>query len=301
MKLSDIYARHDRVISFELYPPKSPEGEDALFKKEVPKLLDLSPTFMTCTYGAGGSTRDKTLEVVTRLKDEHGVTTAAHLTCVGSSREEIIAYIERIRAAGICNIVALRGDPPRGETRFTPHPQGLKYATELVRLIKEIGGFSVAVAGYPESHPECRDKMLDWLRCRDKVVAGADVIITQLFYDVRDFYEYREHMTKVLKVDVPIVPGVLPIMSTAQIKRFCAMCGSRLPSDVLTNLDKYADDNESARKYGVELASKMAEELLANDAPGIHFYVLNKAQSIEEVMSNLGMAGQDAPAPARTI
>jgi methylenetetrahydrofolate reductase (NADPH) len=296
--LSDIYAQNERVVSFELYPPKTPQGEATLFETEVPKLLALSPTFMTCTYGAGGSTRDKTLEVVTRLKDEHGVTTAAHLTCVGSSREEIIAYIERIRAAGICNIVALRGDPPRGETSFTPHPEGLTYATELVRLIKEIGGFSVAVAGYPEAHPECRDKMLDWLRCRDKVVAGADVIITQLFYDLRDFYEFREHMTKVLKVNVPIVPGVLPIMNTGQIKRFCAMCGSRLPSDVLTHLDRYADDHESARRYGVELASRMVEDLLANDAPGIHFYVLNKAQSIEEILSNLGLAGLNQPAPA---
>lgn len=298
MKLSDIYAQNDRVISFELYPPKTPEGEATLFQSEIPKLLALSPTFMTCTYGAGGSTRDKTLEVVMRLKNEFDVTTAAHLTCVGSSREELIAYIERIRTAGIDNIVALRGDPPRGETSFTPHPQGLQYAIDLVRLIKETGGFSVAIAGYPEAHPECPDKMLDWLRCRDKVMAGADVIITQLFYDVRDFYEYREHMTRVLKVDVPIVPGVLPIMNTAQIKRFCAMCGSRLPPDVLTHLDRYADDNESARKYGVELASKMAEELLANDAPGLHFYVLNKARSIEEIMHNLGLSGRERRTPA---
>ncbi len=295
---SDIYSQDKPVISFEIYPPKTEKGEATLFNEEVPKLLQLSPTFMTCTYGAGGSTRQKTLDVVSRLHRDFNVSTAAHLTCVGSSREELTEYISRIRKAGINNIVALRGDPPQGETSFTPHPEGLNYASELVSLIKEIGGFGVAVAGYPEAHPECPDKMLDWLRCRDKVVAGADVIITQLFYDVRDFYEYRDHMTNVLKVDVPIVPGVLPIVSTPQIKRFCGMCGSRLPSDVLMNLDKYTDDAESARKYGVELASKMAEELLANGAPGIHFYVLNKAKSIEEVMHNLSLTDARSAAMA---
>ena len=298
MQLSEIYQNHRRVISFELYPPTKPEAEAVLFEREVPRLIELEPAYMTCTYGAGGSTRDKTLEVVTRLRHEFGVPTAAHLTCVGASRDEIAAYLERIRQAGITNLVALRGDPPRGEKTFVPHPRGFRYATELVRFINQLGGFDVAVAGYPEAHPECPDKFLDWLRCRDKVEAGGDVIITQLFYDTRDFYEFREHLTKILKVNVPVVPGVLPISNTAQIKRFCGMCGSRLPPRVLERLDKYVDDPESCRQYGVELATEMSEELLREGAPGLHFYVLNRARSIVQIMNNLTSDSMTAEPPA---
>ncbi len=290
MRISELHRISRRVVSFELFPPKTPEAETRLFDQAIPELLKLNPAFMTCTYGAGGSTRDKTLEVVTRIKRQFGKESASHLTCVGASRDQIAAYLDSAREQGITNIVALRGDPPIGDTSFKPHPEGFKYACELIAFIMRKGGFDIAVAGYPEGHPECPDKYLDWQRCRDKVEAGGDVIMTQLFYDNRDFFEYEDHLRNKLGVKVPIVPGVLPILNTAQIKRFCGLCGAKLPPDVLSRLESYADDNESCRRYGVELATQMCDELLRHGAPGIHFYTLNRSESTGEIMRNLRLA-----------
>lgn len=287
MHLSEIH-RHTRlVVSFELFPPKTPETEAVLFERELPALAALKPAFITCTYGAGGSTRGKTLDVVSHVRNTLHVETAAHLTCVGASREELGDYLVKTRDAGITNIVALRGDPPRDDDTFRPHPDGFRYACELVAFIKATNGFDVAVAGYPEGHPECPDKHTDWKHTADKVAAGADVIITQLYYDNRDFFAFRDYLRDRLGVRVPIVAGMLPILNAAQIKRFCGLCGATLPPRVLERLDRYADDNEACRRYGVELATEMCEELIREDAEGIHFYVLNRSQSVSEILANL--------------
>ncbi len=293
MQISEIHRSRDFVVSFELFPPKTPDAESTLFDVEVPRLVALRPAFMTCTYGAGGSTRTKTLDIVARIKREHGMEVASHLTCVGASRDEIGAYLDRAREHDITNIVALRGDPPRGDAAFRPHPDGFHYASQLVPYIKQRGPFDVAVAAYPEGHPECTDKRLDWQRCRDKVEGGADVVITQLFYDNRDFFEFDDHMKNKLGVKVPIVPGVLPILSTAQIQRFTSLCGAKLPPTVLAELERYADDNDAARQFGIDLATQACEELIRYGVPGIHFYVLNRAHSVTQIMRNLGL-GSDA-------
>jgi methylenetetrahydrofolate reductase (NADPH) len=292
VQLSEIYQQHDCVVSCELFPPKTFEVEVQLFTEELPRLLELSPGYITCTYGAGGGTRDKTLDIVSRVKNVLNKEAAAHLTFGGSSKKEISGYLQRIRDARITNVVALRGDPPKGDDTFRPHPDGFGYAVELVRFIKEQGDFDVAVAGYPEGHPECSDKMVDWQRCREKVDAGADVVITQLFYDPRLFLEFRDHLREKLKIEIPIVPGILPILSTPQIKRFCNMCGSSLPPDVMTQLEKYKDDPDSCRKYGVEQALDMCMDLIRHGVDGLHFYVLNRAPSAAQIIQHLGLYTQ---------
>lgn len=290
MQLSQLHRANKLVVSFELFPPKTPEGEVRLFERAISEMLQLSPAFLTCTYGAGGSTREKTLEIVSRINRDFPINAVSHLTCVGRSRSDIALYLDQLQAAGINNIIALRGDAPRGDASFSPPPDGYKFARDLVAFVKDRGGFDVAVAGYPEGHPECPDKHLDWQRLRDKVTAGADVIITQLFYDNRDFFEFRDYLRERLGVKVPIVPGVLPILSTAQIKRFCGLCGAKLPPAVLDKLDSYADDDAAAHQYGIDLATSMCDELIRNGVDGIHFYTLNRSESTGAVMRNLGLA-----------
>lgn len=278
-------------MSFELFPPKTPEAHVKLFEESIPELLELSPAFLTCTYGAGGSTKGQTLEIVTRIQQQFDVEAVAHLTCVGASRQEIGQFLASARAGGISNIVALRGDPPRGDESFKPHPDGFPYACDLVRFVKQTGGFDIAVAGYPEGHPECGDKYLDWQRLAGKVHAGADLIITQLFYDMADYVEFEDHLRGKLDVTAPIAAGILPILSKQQIEKFCGLCGSRIPAEVQARLDKYADDPVSCRKYGIELATRMCEQLIARGVSGLHFYTLNRPGSTAEVMRNLNLVG----------
>ncbi len=291
MRISEIHKTGRLAVSFEFFPPRDAEAEAHLFDETLPELLELRPDFVTCTYGAGGTTHEKTLEIVSRIRQDTGMEVASHLTCVGASRAEIQGYLGRARAAGINNIVALRGDAPRGDEGFRPHPDGFQYAAELVAFVKELGGFDIAVAGYPEGHPECPDKYLDWERHRAKVEAGADLVITQLFYDTRDFFEFEDHLRNRLGVTVPIVPGILPILSGAQIKRFCGMCGAKLPPDLVRRLDELGEDKTASREFGIELATRMCEELIAHGVPGFHFYTLNRVHSTRAVLRNLGLAG----------
>jgi methylenetetrahydrofolate reductase (NADPH) len=277
-------------VSFELFPPKTPDAEAKLFDQTIPELLELKPQFMTCTYGAGGTTRDQTFEIVTRIRKQFGIDIASHLTCVGASRESLAIYLTKMQEHGVTNIVALRGDPPKDDPNYRPSPESFRLAINLVRFIKGLGDFDVAVAGYPEGHPECPDKYLDWQRCRDKVEAGADVVVSQLFYDNNDFLEFDDYIKNKLGVKVPIVPGVLPILSTTQIRRFCGMCGSKIPPKVSAQLERLANDNEACRQYGIDLATEMCDELIRHGVPGIHFYTLNRVPSTRAVMQNLGLA-----------
>jgi len=254
-------------------------------------LLKLSPAFATCTYGAGGSARRTTLKIAGKLQQEVGIETAAHLSCAGMIRDQISAFLTGVREHGISNIVAIRGDAPQGETIFTPTPGGFKYAKELVEFIKTDGEFDVAVAGYPEGHPESPDKFVDWQRCREKIEAGADLIITQLFYDNNDYFEFEDYLKNKLGVTVPIVPGILPIMDLNQIQRLCGICKAKLPAGIKKRLEDLQDDKEGSRRYGVELATEMCDQLIRHGVAGLHFYTINRSDSTGEVMHNLSLAG----------
>ena len=290
MRISQIHTAGRLTISFELFPPKDAEGEHKLYDQTVPALLGLEPDFMTCTYGAGGSTQEKTMEVVAHIRHRYGTEMAAHLTCVGASREHLRSYLEQARREGIQSIVALRGDPPRGDASFKPLQDGFLHARDLVSFIRQQGDFDIAVAGYPEGHPECPSKHEDWRHCQEKVEAGANLVITQLFYDLNDFYEFEDYLRNKLGVDVPIVPGILPILSGPQIEKFCGMCGAKLPEAIRQRLDSFGEDRAASRAYGVELATRMCEDLISHGVPGFHFYTLNRVESTREVLQNLHMA-----------
>jgi methylenetetrahydrofolate reductase (NADPH) len=297
MRIADVYAANRALgrptMSFEFFPPKTAEAEETLFARTLPRLRALGPDFISVTYGAGGSTRDKTLGIVARARRALGLEAMAHLTCVGASRAMLRGVLDEARALGIENILALRGDPPAGETDFQPAPDGLSYAHELVTLVRSYGCFSVGVAGFPEGHlASAGDKHADWAYLRAKVDAGAEFVLTQLFYDNRDYFEFVDYMQGRLGVTVPIVPGVLPILSTAQIKRFTALCGARLPEPLLARLEALGDDDEAVTQLGIEVATEQCRELLARGAPGLHFYTLNRARSVSAVLENLGLAAR---------
>ena len=275
------------VISFEFFPTKTEEGERVLLEKTIPTLMQLKPDFCSVTYGAGGSTRDKTLTIVDRIQRQHVLTTMAHLTCVNATKEEISAYLTEARSRGINNILALRGDPPGGTGEFKKTEGGFEFSYQLVQFIRQVGGFSIGVAGFPEGHIACQEgKQVDWQRLKNKIDHGADFVITQLFFSNRDYFQFRDFLTN-LGVTVPLVPGIIPILSTAQIKKFTALCGADLPKPLLNELEKRGDDDEAAAQFGIEYATRQCEELLREGAPGIHFYTLNKARSTTAILNNL--------------
>ena len=292
--IRDIYAAKRElsrpVISIEFFPPKTPAGEHTLLEKTFPALLHVKPDFCSVTYGAGGGTRDKTLMIVDRIQRAHGLTTMAHLTCVNATRQHVGAFLAEAKALGIRNILALRGDSPAGASDLTKHENGFEYSYELIDFIRQVGGLCVGTAGFPESHMDRTDgKHLDWDRLKTKIDHGADFVLTQLFFDNADFFAFRDYMVKTLGVTVPICPGVLPILSTEQIKRFAALCGARLPEPLVSRLEELGDDTEAVAEFGIEYATKQCEELLREGVPGLHMYSLNKARSTAEIMRNLGL------------
>jgi methylenetetrahydrofolate reductase (NADPH) len=283
MRISAAYGPGKFGLSFELFPPKTAAGEDALWRN-LEELMTFQPTFVTCTYGAAGSTRDKTLEIVTEVRRRYGCPVASHLTCVGATVDQLRDYLAVARERGIENIVALRGDPPRGEIAFKPVDGGLRYANELVTLIRmEFPQFGVAVAGYPETHQEATSAEADLENLRRKVAAGGDVVITQLFYDNADFFRFRDSC-RAIGIDVPIVPGIMPVTNGAQVKRITSMCKARLPNALVTNLEAAGEDEAAQFEVGVAHAIAQVRELVAAGMPGIHFYVLNKSPATARVL-----------------
>jgi methylenetetrahydrofolate reductase (NADPH) len=285
-----LYARPEPTVSFELFPPKTDEAEKALFETTVPALAGLRPSFMSVTYGAGGGTRDRTLRMVQRLRDDFGIEAMAHLTCSGSTRQALESVLDEARERGIENILALRGDPPRGQEQFRPVEGGLAYAVDLIRMVRARNHFAIGAAGYPEGHIECGDRQTDWDRTAAKVEAGAEFLITQLFYEPRDFLAFADYLRNRRGVRVPIVPGVLPFLSAEQIQRFTRLCGAKLPQPLSRRLADLAPDDESVRKLGVEVCTEICRQLLDAGAPGIHLYCLNRAASCTEIVHNLGLA-----------
>jgi methylenetetrahydrofolate reductase (NADH) len=277
------------VISFEFFPTKTPEGERTLLEKTIPTLGQLKPDFCSVTYGAGGSSREKTLTIVDRIQREQNVTAMAHMTCVNATREETAAVLDQARSLGITNILALRGDPPGGTGEFQKTTGGFEFSYELVRLIKETGDFSIGVAGFPEGHIACAEgKLADWRHLKHKVDQGADFVITQLFFSNKDYFALRDFLAG-LGVSVPLVPGIMPILSGAQIKRFVTLCGADLPKALMDELDRRGTDDEAVANFGIDYATRQSEELLREGAPGLHFYTLNKARSTTEVLKNLNL------------
>jgi methylenetetrahydrofolate reductase (NADPH) len=277
------------VVSFEFFPTKTPEGERTLLEKTIPALGQLQPDFCSVTYGAGGSTREKTLTIVDRIQREHRLAAMAHMTCVNATRDETAAVLEQARLLGIKNILALRGDPPGGTGDFRKTEGGFEFSHELVRFVKESGDFSIGVAGFPEGHTACAEgKHADWHHLRHKIDQGADFVITQLFFSNRDYFEFRDFLAG-LGVTVPLVPGIMPILSAAQIKRFVALCGADLPKPFVDELDRRGADDEAVAAFGIEYSTRQAEELLRQGAPGLHFYTLNKARSTTAILKNLNL------------
>jgi methylenetetrahydrofolate reductase (NADPH) len=286
MKIRSMLGRNRPLVSFEFFPPKTEEGVEKLYRT-VEELRALSPAFVSVTYGAGGGTRDRTLEIVRRIKHEIGIESAAHLTCTGHSRAEIDEILRQIVGAGIENVVALRGDPPRGQDAFVPALGGYRYASELVRSIRE-GGHDLCVLGaaYPEGHIECEDRKRDLLHLREKVLAGTDVLITQLFFDNAFYYEFVRRAREV-GIHVPIVPGIMPITNVDQIERFTRLCGATIPMRLSQALDRIRGDPDAVLQLGVSHATLQCADLLERGAPGIHFYTLNKSPATRMIVTAL--------------
>jgi len=293
-QLRNVYAHGRFGLSYEFFPPKTAEGEADLFEN-FSELVKYNASFATCTYGAGGSTRDKTLEIAGRLKREYALTVASHLTCVGAARDTLAAYLQRAEAVGIDYIVALRGDPPNGEKKFSPVPGGFSYANELVAFIREqFPGFGVAVAGYPETHPEAPNRTTDLENLKRKVDAGADVVITQLFYDNDDFYRFRERCAAI-GIGVPIVPGILPVTAAPQVKRLVAMCGANVPKSLMERLETHPDHSQGQFDVGVYHAIRQVEDLVSRGGcPGVHFYCLNKSRAVATILRTLTLPNVEA-------
>ena len=279
------------VISFEVFPPKTDSAMEQL-QRVLPELVALGPSYMTVTYGAMGSTQHRTLQIATLLRHRYDVQTACHLTCVGSSRDQIERILHAIHCEGIENIVALRGDPPKGQERFVPPSDGYAYANELVAHIRRFdpgdgfGGFGVAVAGYPEKHQEAADMARDLANLKRKVDTGADIVITQLFFDNSVFFRFLQQ-AQALGIQKPIVPGLLPILSAKQIRRISSMCGSKIPPVLQAELEAAGADDSQAEQVGIRQCVAQATELLQRGAPGVHFYVLNKSRHMVRIMEQI--------------
>lgn len=287
--LGEILASGVPSYSFELFPPKTDDGERQLWQT-VRDLEGLDPTFVSVTYGAGGSTRDRTIRVTERIAKETSLRPVGHLTCVGASRDELSGVIDDYASAGVTNILALRGDPPSGPgAPWEQHPDGLRHAEELVRLIGQRGGFSVGVAAFPERHPESPSLEFDAEVLARKQQAGAEYAITQLFFRASD-YEHLVTRAQANGCTMPILPGLMPVTNLAQIERFAALSGAAFPDELAARFAAVADDPESVRRVGVEVATELARDLLDCGAPGLHFYTLNRSTSTREIYQALGLA-----------
>ena len=282
MRISDLLDGKHPALSFEFFPPKDDIGFWDLYRT-IESLKPLAPTYVSVTYGAGGQTRTKTLDLVARIKSDIGIESLAHLTCVGSTRDEIARVVDELKHRGITNILPLRGDPPKGETKFTPAEGGFSFASELARFIRErhsdlcLGG-----ACYPEGHPESPDRDRDLENLKHKVDAGVDFLITQLFFDNDDFFRFRDRAERI-GISLPIVAGIMPILSVKQVKRFTQMCGAKIPKDLLRMIEAVEDDAEAVRHVGMYHSTQQCVNLLEQGVAGVHFYTLNRSTATRAI------------------
>ncbi|HUY40819.1 MAG TPA: methylenetetrahydrofolate reductase [NAD(P)H] [Candidatus Dormibacteraeota bacterium] len=285
MRISQALATMRPFFSFEFFPPKDDDGVERLFAS-IETLRPLHPAFVSITYGAGGSSRARTIELAKRIQRELDLTVLAHVTCVGSTRAELRSVFDDLARAGIENVLALRGDPPRGEAAFSPPPGGFAHATELIAMLHRNYDFCVGAACYPETHVEAETAQRDLDRLREKVQAGAEFLISQLFFDNDAFYAFVES-ARAAGIAVPIVPGLMPVTNYEQITRFVAMCGATIPPKLRAAMELRRGDERAVEDLGVAYASMQALELLRRGAPGIHFYTLNRSPATRAIVSGM--------------
>jgi len=287
MKLSDILSGADKpLISCEFFPPKTDKGEQNLWNC-LNELRSINPAYISVTYGAGGSTQDRTKGIVTRIRDETGLSPVAHLTCVGANQDELAALLADYRAAGIENILALRGDAPEGMDHFEAAAGGFSHATDLIAFLREQGDFSIACATYPEGHPESKGGVADDIRfLKIKQDNGADCAVTQYFFDNDTFFKFRDDC-RTAGITLPIIPGIMPIGNFDQIVRFSAMCGAGIPDWLRERMEPIKDDLDAVKALGIELAAQQCRELLQAGVPGLHFYTLNKSEATIAIRNQL--------------
>ena len=275
-------------FSIEFFPPKTEEGEKTLFDEVLPDLAKLPVDYCSVTYGAGGTTRDKTIGIVDRIQKQFDLTAMMHLTCVNATKEQLHSVVSEAGQLGVKNILALRGDPPVGASEWTATEGGFQYSSELVAYLKQLGGYTIGTAGFPEGHiAQKAGKIADWKHLANKIRNGADFVVTQLFFDNRDYFEFRDYLRNQEGVEVPIIPGLLPVLSRNQTKKFTQLCGACLPESFLAKLEELGDDDEAVTRFGIDYCVAQCRELLAAGAPGIHFYTLNKARSTAEILRQL--------------
>jgi methylenetetrahydrofolate reductase (NADPH) len=281
MRIDRLFSLGLPTLSFEFFPPKSEAGFSQLYQT-IDELHPLKPTYVSVTYGAGGSTRQKTVDLVERIQKELAIRSMAHLTCVGHTADEIGSILDTLWNSGIRNVLALRGDPPAGQSQFTATEGGFANSSELVKYVRARHDFCIGVAGYPEGHPQCLNRTRDLEHLKQKVDNGGNFIITQLFFDNADLYRFRD-AARSMGIKVPIVAGLMPILNLSQTKRFVSMCGAKIPHPLLTKLESLETNPESVYAAGIEYATRQCEDLLVNGVDGLHFYTLNKSKATVEI------------------
>jgi methylenetetrahydrofolate reductase (NADPH) len=288
MRIDRILEEQRPVFSFEFFPPKTDEGQRTL-EGTLAELKEDRPEYVSVTYGAGGSTRERTVEITKWIKQDLGIEAMAHLSCVGEPTERLVEILDEIEAASIDNVLALRGDPPRGETEWRPHPGGLHHSVELIELIRDRFDFCVGAACFPEVHPEAKDFSQDLAYAKRKVDAGASFLITQLFFDNELYFEFVDQ-ARAAGIEVPLIPGIMPITNLKQIKTITGLCGATIPAELDRELNGRADDPEAVAELGVAYATLQCSDLLARGAPGIHFYTLNRSPATRAILAALRAA-----------
>lgn len=288
MRIRELFSSRRFVLSIEVFPPKTEAGDAGLYQA-LDRLQKYNPGFVSCTYGAGGTTQGRTIEICRRIQTDFGLPATSHFTCVGSTREELLDWLSRATAQGVGNIMALRGDPPQGQTEFQAKPGGLSHANELVTLIRQhYPEMGIGVAGYPEKHPEAADLDTDLENLKRKVDAGADAVFCQLFYENANFLRFRDRCSQV-GIRVPVVPGIMPITEFVRIKRITSLCGAVFPASLASRLEAVQHDSKAQFEIGVDYAIQQCRELLQAGVPGIHFYVLNRSESCERILDALSL------------
>lgn len=287
MKIIDIFKSKNPVISFEIFPPKMDTPLETIYNK-LEKFKKLNPKFISVTYGAGGSKKDRTIEIASKIKKEYGIESMAHFTCVGHSKEEIDSLLDSMHDNSLENILALRGDPPADQPDFDFSKNVYCYASELIKHIRSKNNFCIAAAAYVEGHADCKRLKEDLYYLKEKVDAGVDFLITQLFFDNRLFYDFLDK-TAALGIKCPITPGIMPIFKADQIKRITYLCGASIPAKLVIMMDKYEDKPEDLKKAGIEYASKQIQDLIENGADGVHLLTMNRPESTRLIMENIGL------------
>jgi methylenetetrahydrofolate reductase (NADPH) len=296
MRIRELISSGRPCFSFEFFPPKDRQGFDQL-RATLASLSELKPSFVSVTWGAGGSTRRQTVDLVTQIKEDYGIEVMAHISCAGSARRETRQVLQRLEEAGIENVLAVRGDPPRGDIQFEPHPEGFTYANELVAFAHSEFGFCLGAACYPEKHVEASSMELDLFNLKRKVEAGCEFLITQLFFDNQKYFDFVARV-RAMGIGVPIIPGIMPITNVAQIERFTHICGATIPHSLLNEFRLQRDDPHAVLSLGVAYATAQGLELLQRGAPGIHFYTLNKSPATRTILKAMQTVYPPACAPA---